>query len=101
MLVANQDIRQRTAQELGKGALSQHAVLENHISVIPIINQAFSEVAWQIEIVSATYVTLDVTNCIRQFVSAHHSNPQAFIPSNTFFGGVDPIPNSVKAFVLV
>ena len=54
----------------------------------------------QIDIISATYGTLDVTNKIRQLFATHDGYHQVFVPSNVFFGR-DPIPNSVKAFVLV
>ena len=82
------------------------AMLENIESTHPKIDStfndlAFNEAAWQTDVVSATYGTLDVTNHIQRFFCAHHNNVRAFVPSNVFFGGVDPIPNSVKAFVLV
>jgi hypothetical protein len=64
--------------------------------------QAFNEVAWRTEVVSATYGTLDVTSHIRQFICEDRLNTlHAFMPGNAFFGGFDPLPNSVKAFVLV
>jgi hypothetical protein len=98
---ANQVIRKRISQELGRHALLQHAVNKNRAFIIPKINQAINEKEWQIEVVSATYGSLDVTSRIWQFLREDHSTSQIFLPSNVFFGGFDPMPMRVKAFILV
>ena len=72
---------------------------ENHASIAPRINLAVNEAA--LEIIFATYKTLDVTNYVRRFLHDGQTIPQAFVLSNVFFGGVDPIHNSVKAFIQV
>lgn len=72
---------------------------ENHASIAPRINLAVNEAA--LEIISATYKTLDVTNHVRRFLRDGQTIPQAFVPSIVLFGGVDSIPSSVKAFIQV
>jgi len=69
--------------------------------IIATIRSPFVDTTWQIDAVSATYGTLDVTNRIEQFLRKDYGILQAFVPNNAFFGGFDPIPNYVKAFILV
>ena len=57
----------------------------------------------RVEILSAAWATLDVTEKMRKFFTTNvHTNirTRAFTPSNTFFGN-DPVPGWNKAFVMV
>jgi len=78
----------------------QSAVNDNSAYIASRISQAVNKVPWKLEIVSATYGTLDVTDHVREFLR-EDSSLHAFVPSNAFFGGFDPIPNYIKAFILV
>ena len=73
---------------------------DNYAYIASRISQAANKIPWKLEIVSATYGTLDVTDYVREFLREDRSL-HAFVPSNAFFGGFDPIPNSIKAFILV
>lgn len=96
------DVWRQVAEELGADPNLQ----ANRALIIPRIEQALYPVAWQsgIEIISATYGTMDVSRHMRQFFhelsTGHRNSVQTFIPSNGFFGH-DPLPNSRKVFVLL
>ena len=64
-----------------------------------------SSAAYSLDIISASYAHLDVTTQLRdkyrEASSEHpHSKVFTFIPSNAFFG-TDPLPNVLKACVVV
>jgi hypothetical protein len=55
------------------------------------------------EIISATYGPMDVTEKMRKFFTTSvtaSTKSRSFVITNTFFGG-DPLYNSVKAFIMV
>ena len=79
------------------------APLDAYTSLLENDVASQSTLSCGVEILSAAWATLDVTEKMRKFFTTNiHANikTRTFTPSNTFFGN-DPVPGWNKAFVMV